>query len=127
MSKIELETKAAFGYGLVIFGVILLVYTYIQAGITVGNLMAFIGEIMPNPTLVIYSGQATEIPGFAETLSWFFMLLIQTLIGFFIATIGIRSPRQKLVSRFFLFRYSNEFFKRRQVLADNTQIILISS
>ena len=89
MSKIELEPRAVFGYGLVVFGVILLVYTYIQAGITIGNLMGFIGEIMPNPTLVIYQAQATEIPGFAETLSWFFMLTIQTLIGFFIARIGI--------------------------------------
>jgi len=98
MTKIEIEpmhaARMVFGYGLVIFGIVLLINTYIQASITINTLMAVMSEIMPNPTLVIYTGKATELPGFAETLSWFFMLLIQTLIGFFVATLGVRIARK---------------------------------
>jgi len=94
MSKIELEPREIFGYALTILGVIILIYTYIQAGITIGTLMSFIGKLMPNPTIALYTQASAGIPGFAETLSWFFMLTIQTLIGFFIASIGVKIAKK---------------------------------
>lgn len=88
MSKIKSEPRAIFGYGLIVFGVILLIYTFIQAGITFSNLMEFIGRAR------YYMGASALLPGFAPALSWFFMLLIQTLIGFFIASIGVRIAKK---------------------------------
>lgn len=95
MSKIELETKGLFGYALIVLGVILLAYTYLQAGITIGTITSVLSELLPNPTLALFTEAAMGMPGFAEALTWFFMLLIQTLIGFFIASIGLRIIRVK--------------------------------
>lgn len=98
MSKIEIEPanmmRLLFGYGLVILGIILLLNTYIQANITISTIMTVLGELLPNPTLALYTEAATGMPGFAEALSWFFMLLIQTLIGFFIASLGLRIAKK---------------------------------
>jgi hypothetical protein len=94
MSKIELEPISAFGYGLVILGIVLLINTYLQASITISTIMGVLRELLPNPTLALYTEAAAGMPGFAEALSWFFMLLIQTIIGFFIASIGIRIAKK---------------------------------
>lgn len=89
--KVELEMREIFGYALVIFGIVLLVYTFMQAAITINNIMTFVGKLMPNPTTSLYREalETTEMPGFAEGLMWFFMLVIQTLIGFGIASLGV--------------------------------------
>jgi hypothetical protein len=73
----------------------LLAYTYLQAGITIGTITSVLSELLPNPTLALFTEASMGMPGFAEALSWFFMLLIQTLIGFFIASIGLRIIRVK--------------------------------
>ncbi len=94
MSKIEIEpvsmVRLLFGYGLVIFGIALLLNSYLQASLTIGTITTVLGELLPNPTLAFFTQASTGLPGFTEALTWFFMLLIQTLIGFFIASIGIR-------------------------------------
>jgi len=76
MSKIELETKGLFVYALIVFGVILLAYTYLQAALTIGTITSVLGELLPNPTLALYTEASAGMPGFAEALTWFFMLLI---------------------------------------------------
>ncbi|MFQ5621638.1 MAG: hypothetical protein ACE5FT_07425 [Candidatus Nanoarchaeia archaeon] len=97
-SKIEIEPVSAirmlFGYGLTIFGVALLLNTYLQASWTIGTITTVLGELLPNPTIALFTEATTGLPGFTEALTWFFMLLIQTLIGFFIATIGIRIAKR---------------------------------
>jgi hypothetical protein len=97
-SKIEIEPISAirmlFGYGLTVFGIALLLNTYLQASLTIGTITTILGELLPNPTIALFEEAATGLPGFTEALTWFFMLLIQTLIGFFIATIGIRIAKK---------------------------------
>jgi hypothetical protein len=59
-----------------------------------------LGELLPNPTIALFEEAATVLPGFKEALTWFFMLLIQTLIGFFIAIIGIRIAKKQYLRRY---------------------------
>jgi len=94
--EVKLTPKALFGHVLVIIGVIIILYAVFQASITFTTIMKFIDKLMPSPTITVWREQfqATEMPGFIETLGWFFMLIIELLGGFFIASIGIRVAKK---------------------------------
>lgn len=79
--KIEFEPRTAFGYGLVIFGVCLLFFTFIQGLIT-------------NPSMTFNPEPVSESTQLLNMISWFLVLLVQILVGFCIASIGVRVAKK---------------------------------
>lgn len=94
--EVKLEARTLFGYVLVIIGVMIILFTVLQAYVNIGRTMEFINELMPGPTITIWRQQfeATEMPGFIETLGLFLMLTIELLAGFFIASIGVKIAKK---------------------------------
>ena len=80
MSEFELkiEARTVFGFIFILIGVVIIFFSLIQAFLGVEHITELIGT------------ELTDIVATLEVFGWFFMLLIEVLAGYFLASIGVK-------------------------------------
>jgi len=75
--ELKIEAKTVFGFIFILLGVVVIFVALVQAFLGVEHITDLIGEI-------------SETKAMVEVFGWFFMLLIEVLAGFFLASIGAK-------------------------------------
>jgi len=76
--ELKIEAKTVFGFIFILFGVVVIFFVLMQAFLGVQHITDIVGT------------ELTDIQAFVEVFGWFFMLLIEVLAGFFLASIGVK-------------------------------------
>jgi len=75
--ELKIEAKTVFGFIFIVVGILVIFVALVQAFLGVEHITDLIGEI-------------SETKAMVEVFGWFFMLLIEVLAGFFLASIGAK-------------------------------------
>jgi len=75
--ELKIEARTVFGFIFIVVGILVIFVALVQAFLGVEHITDIIGEI-------------SETKAMVEVFGWFFMLLIEVLAGYFLASIGVK-------------------------------------
>ena len=76
--ELKIEGRTVFGFIFILLGVVVILIAVFQAFLGVDPILSLIGT------------ELTDTQAFVEIFGWFFMLLIEVLGGYFLASIGVK-------------------------------------
>ena len=76
--ELKIEARTVFGFIFILMGVVVILFALFQAFLGVGHITDVIGS------------EILEYEAMVEVFGWFFMLLIEVLAGYFLASIGVK-------------------------------------
>ena len=76
--ELKVEGRTVFGFVFILLGVVVILFALFQASLGV------------DPILNLMGTELTDTQAFVEIFGWFFMLLIEVLGGYFLASIGVK-------------------------------------
>jgi len=76
--ELKIEARTVFGFIFILLGVVVILFALFQAFLGVGHITDVIGS------------EILEYEAMVEVFGWFFMLLIEVLAGYFLASIGVK-------------------------------------
>ena len=76
--ELKIEARTVFGFIFILMGVVVVLIALFQAFLGVGYITDVIGS------------EILEYEAMVKVFGWFFMLLIEVLAGYFLASIGVK-------------------------------------
>ena len=76
--ELKIEARTVFGFIFILMGVVVIFIALFQAFLGVGHITELIGK------------ELLEYEAMVKVFGWFFMLLIEVLAGYFLASIGVK-------------------------------------
>ena len=76
--EFKIEARTVFGFIFILLGVVVVFIALFQAFLGVGHITDVIGS------------EILEYEAMVKVFAWFFMLLIEVLAGYFLASIGVK-------------------------------------
>ena len=76
--ELKIEARTVFGFIFILMGVVVVLIALFQAFLGVGHITGLIRK------------ELLEYEAMVKVFGWFFMLLIEVLAGYFLASIGVK-------------------------------------
>lgn len=76
--ELKIEAKTVFGFIFIFIGVVIIFFVLMQAFLGVEHITELIGT------------EITDTDAMVQVFGWFFMLFIEVLAGYFLASIGVK-------------------------------------
>jgi len=76
--ELKIEARTVFGFIFIVVGILVIFVALVQAFLGVEHIIDIIGV------------EITDTVAMVEVFGWFFMLLIEVLAGYFLASIGVK-------------------------------------